>query len=116
MLTAYYSKDCDSETIFADLEIGKSPNLKKHLNRYDVIYLDVQWCMEPAGGPEYVLSYIVEKTISELRVYYSNILSDNIKSLPEALSCIHAVLGKKFVILLSGRCFDLFDSSWLFGL
>ena len=26
MLTAYYSKGCDSETIFADLEIGKSPN------------------------------------------------------------------------------------------
>ena len=73
MLTAYYSKGCDSETIFADLEIGKSPDFKKHLNQYDVIHLDVQWCMEPAGGPECVLSYIVEKTISELRVYYPNI-------------------------------------------
>ena len=63
MLTAYYSKDCDSEAIFDDLEIGKRPDFKKHLNQYDVIHLDVQWCMEPAGGPEYVLSYIAEKTI-----------------------------------------------------
>ena len=39
MLTAYYSKGCDSETIFADLEIGKSPDFKKHLNQYDVIHL-----------------------------------------------------------------------------
>ena len=29
MLTAYYSKGCDSETIFADLEISKSPDFKK---------------------------------------------------------------------------------------
>ena len=100
MLTAYYSKGCDSETIFADLEIGKSPDFKKHLNQYDVIHLDVQWCMEPAGGPECVLSYIVEKTISELRVYYPNILPDHMKSLPEALSCIYAASGKKFVIII----------------
>ena len=39
MLTAYYSKGCDFETIFADLEIGKSPDFKKHLNQYDVIHL-----------------------------------------------------------------------------
>lgn len=39
MLTAYYSKGCDSETIFADLEISKSPDFKKHLNQYDVILL-----------------------------------------------------------------------------
>ena len=100
MLTAYYSKGCDSETIFADLEISKSPDFKKHLNQYDVIHLDVQWCMEPAGGPEYVLSYIVEKTISELRMYYPSILPDHMKSLPEALSRIHAASGKKFVIII----------------
>ena len=41
MLTAYYSKGCDSETIFADLEIGKSPDFKKHLNQYDAIHLDI---------------------------------------------------------------------------
>ena len=100
MLTAYYSRGCDSEAMFAGLEISKDVNFKKHLNQYDVIHLDVQWCMEPAGGPECVLSYIVEKTISELRVYYPNILPDHMKSLPEALSCIYAASGKKFVIII----------------
>lgn len=43
MLTAYYSKGCDSENMFSDLEIAKAPDFKKHLNKYDVIHIDIQW-------------------------------------------------------------------------
>ncbi len=42
----------------------------------------------------------MEKTINELRMYYPDILPDHMKSLPEALSCIHAASGKKFVIII----------------
>ena len=76
MLTAYYSKGCDSEAMFSKLEISKCEDFKKHLNKYDVIHLDIQWCMEPAGGPERIVSYISEKTISELKVYYHDVLDD----------------------------------------
>ena len=55
MLTAYYSRGCNSEAMFADLEISKNTDFKKHLNQYDVIHLDIQWCMEPAGGAEQVV-------------------------------------------------------------
>ena len=43
MLTAYYSRGCDSEAMFAGLEISKSADFQKHLNKYDVIHIDVQW-------------------------------------------------------------------------
>ena len=42
MLTAYYSRGCNSEEMFAGLEISKSADFKKHLNQYDVIHLDIQ--------------------------------------------------------------------------
>ncbi len=100
MLTAYYSKGCDSEAMFEGLEISKSADFKKHLNKYDVIHLDIQWCMEPAGGPEHIVSYISEKTIAELKEYYPNVLSEQTKSLPESLSQINATIGKKFVIII----------------
>ena len=100
MLTAYYSKGCDSEEMFSDLEISKSPDFKEHLNKYDVIHLDIQWCLEPAGGPEHVLSYICEKTIEELREYYPSELPEGINSLPEALSRIHTLTGKKFIVII----------------
>ena len=42
MLTAYYSKGCDSQELFAGLKISEAPDFKKHLNQYDVIHLDIQ--------------------------------------------------------------------------
>ena len=58
MLTAYYSRGCDSTQMFAGLEISRDPNFEKYLNKYDVIHWDVQWCIEPAGGAEQVVSYL----------------------------------------------------------
>lgn len=100
MLTAYYSRGCDSEEMFSSLAISKSPDFKKHMNQYDVIHLDIQWCMEPAGGPERVVSYITEKTIEELKEYYPAELPEKIGSLPEALSRIHTAAGKKFIVII----------------
>lgn len=100
MLTAYYSRGCDSEEMFAELEISKNADFKKHLNQYDVIHLDIQWCMEPAGGPEQIVAYISEKTIAELKEYYPDVLMEKTKSLPEALSRINAALGKKFIVII----------------
>ena len=100
MLTAYYSKGCDSEAMFAGLEISKSADFKKHLNKYDVIHIDIQWCIEPAGGVENVVSFISEKTISELDTYYPNILAEKTISLPDALSQINTAVGKKFIIII----------------
>lgn len=49
MLTAYYSKGCNSEEMFSRLEISQAEDFRKHLNQYDVIHFDVQWCMMDAG-------------------------------------------------------------------
>ena len=37
MLTAYYSRACDSEKLFEGLEISRKNDFKKHLNKYDAI-------------------------------------------------------------------------------
>ena len=100
MLTAYYSRGCNSEEMFAGLEICKSADFKKHLNQYDVIHLDIQWCIEPAGGPERVVSYISEKTIAELAEYYPGVLKEKTESLPEVLSRINGATGKKFIVII----------------
>ena len=41
MLTAYYSRNCDSKEIFKDLDIAEDPSFEQHLNQYDVICLDI---------------------------------------------------------------------------
>ena len=100
MLTAYYSRGCDSRAMFSDLSIGQNPDFEKHLNQYDVIHLDIQWCLEPAGGAGLVVSFITTETIRELREYYPNILPEKLNSLPDALSYINTATGRKFIIII----------------
>ena len=100
MLTAYYSKGCNSEKMFSELEISKSHDFKKHLNQYDVIHMDIQWCIEPAGSPEYVISFLSKNIIAELNEIYPNILSKDITSLPDALSRINSSTKKKFIVII----------------
>ena len=100
MLTAYYSKGCSSREMFSNLGISKAEGFEKHLNQYDVLHWDIQWCMEPAGGPEKIVSYISEQTISELKEYYTHILPEKIRSLPESLSRINAATGTKFIVII----------------
>ena len=100
MLTAYYSKACNSSEMFSNLEINKNPDFMEHLNKYDVIHFDVQWCMMAAGGPENIVSYITEQTIQELREFYPDDLPNDINSLPEALSKINNATGNKFVVII----------------
>ena len=100
MLAAYYSKGCDSREMFSTLKISESIGFEKNINKYDVINIDIQWCIEQAGGSENVVSYITEKTICELREYYPNELSEKIESLPEALSVINSMNGTKFIIII----------------
>lgn len=100
MLTAYYSKGCDSRPIFSKLQIGKSPDFEKYLNRYDVIHLDVQWCMEPAGGAQQVVSYITKSILEELRAVYPDVVPEQTRSVPEALSQIYVEKKKKFVVII----------------
>ena len=100
MLTAYYSKGCDSADIFADYEISHAGDFRQHLNKYDVIHLDIQWCLAPAKGVAGVVSYIEKSVIAELKEKYSDIISEETVSLPEAMSEIYTVTGNKFIVII----------------
>ena len=100
MLTAYYSKGCDSSRIFEGLAISKDAGYQKYRNQYDVIHFDVQWCMDPAGGPENVVAYITKSIIGELREIYGEQIPEQMTSLADVLSWLNTVAGKKFIIII----------------
>ena len=100
MLTAYYSKGCNSETMFSDLSIVQSPDFKMHLNKYDVIRIDIQWFLANCSNADEVIAFIIDSVLTELKGIYPGILSDNIKTLPNALSLIRETNGQKFIIII----------------
>ena len=100
MLAAYYSKGADSEEMFFDLEIGKTEDFKKHLNKYDVIHIDVQWFLTNCEEAENVVAYITRIVLDELREIYPEILSEDVRSLPDGLSRVKDKTGQKFIIII----------------
>lgn len=100
MLSAYYSKGCDSAAMFEKLDIGKKPSFRKHLNKYNVIHFDVQWCMMDAKSAEQTVSYINRHLLDELRAEYPSIIPDNTETAYGAMSCINAACGDKFIVII----------------
>ena len=100
MLAAYYSKGAESEKMFSDLEIGQSEDFKKHLNKYDVIHIDVQWFLINCEDADNVVPYITRVVLDELREVYPEILRQEVVSLPDALSLVKDKTGQKFIIII----------------
>ena len=100
MMTAYYSKGCDSKQMFSRLKISEKDSYEENLNKYDVIHFDVQWCIEPAGSVEKVVSFITENVINELRVTFPDICPKENITLPDMLSRIYDATGRKFIVII----------------
>ena len=100
MLTAYYSKGCNSEKMFEGRSISSSKSFKEHLNKYDVIHFDVQWCCMDATAPDKTVTYINQNIIKELNEIYPDIVPENTQTAYGAMSCIHTALGKRFIVII----------------
>ena len=62
MLTAYYSRGCDSKEMFQNLKIAKTDSFEKHLNQYNVIHINMQEFLSESDCMEEMLQ-MIQKTI-----------------------------------------------------
>lgn len=100
MLVAYYSRGCNSEKMFEEMYIGKKDCFKEHLNKYDVIRIDIQWFLSPSKTVDTLVQRIEHSVVAELKEYYSKELKEKDSSLAEALAIIHKETGRKFIIII----------------
>lgn len=88
MLSAYYSKQCDSRAMFQELKIAEDPSYEEYINQHDVIFLNIQQFMRGAGTPDNLVNYIEMKVLAEIRKAYSCVREEE-RSLPDALMTIY---------------------------
>ena len=86
------------------MEIAKDPDFKTHLNKYDVIYLDMQSFELDEEESNNYIETLNKKVTRELIRLYPDLLSDapNSLNLPKALS----ILNKKFVFIILPEIFS----------
>lgn len=66
MLTAYYSKGCDSRELFSQYKISKSDSFEKHINKYNVIHINMVEYLTEAKSIENLIKYIEDDIIGEI--------------------------------------------------
>lgn len=113
MLSAFFSKGCDSKEMFKGLKISESKNYQDHLNKYDVIYWDMNSIRDNfmayiddsslhIEGIDDIVDYMQYVTLHELKKHeqFNEIInSDSLigkKSLKQAI----AVTKNKFVLIM----------------
>ena len=99
MLAAYYSCGCDSRALFKGFKIEGSADFLKHLNQYEVIYLNMQQFLIRARD-QGVTDYLERVILEEMRDVYEELFPASETILAAALEKIYSVTKKKFVILI----------------
>ena len=98
MLCAYYDRTCDSSMLFHDLAIAKDTDYIKHLNQYDVIYVDITGVRPFSNNYRSIASYLNQKITEELKDAYPKIKSD--LDLPYALDSVVNLTGNRFIMII----------------
>ena len=73
MLAAYYSQGCDSEKMFAGLEISEDKNFRTHLNQYNTLVLNMQEFLSRTGDVKSLLLRMQKMLMRELNNEYPDV-------------------------------------------
>ena len=99
MLTAYYSRGCDSREMFENLKISKADSFEKHLNKYNVISFDMQKFLVKTENVKEMLRLMEQKILKDIKKEYSDILDDE-EDLISTLEIVFAETGVPFVFII----------------
>ncbi len=98
MLAAYYSCGEDTSTMFENLKIASAESYKEHLNRYDVIKINMQLFLSTTHNVEEMLEVFQKRIVRELKRAYPDIVEGD--SLIWAMTDIYMETNRPFVILI----------------
>ena len=100
MLTAYYSRGCDSREMFSKYKIAKVDSFEKHLNKYNVIHINMVDFLSEASSIEEMIGEIQKAILFELTDEFSDVRFYDDTKLARSLKDIFAKHGVPFVFII----------------
>ena len=97
MIDAYYSRGCDSSTLFDDTRIAESADYRKYMNQYNVIHLDISSVWD--FHKEDLIESIHDRVCEDFQKEYADTLNYG-KDLYLLIQEIYAGTGIPFVIII----------------
>ncbi len=103
MISAYYSKGCDTKEIFSKMKIGDVPGYEDNLNKFNVIKLDLNGWYQRSLIEENrtdVIKYIQEEVLEEFREAFPSIEFKQGTSIATNIQKVYGKTGEKFIIII----------------
>jgi len=98
MLAAYYGCGEDTSAMFENLKIASAESFKEHLNRYDVIKINMQLFLSTSHNVEEMLEVLQKRVVRDLKRTYPDIVDG--ESLIWAMTDVYMATNRPFVILI----------------
>ncbi len=100
MLSAYYSRGCDSKELFSKLEVAKSENFEKHLNKYNTVFLNMQELLSRSKDIDNLLERIKKLVMRDLKKEYPDIDYFDETDLVESMQDVYEETKCPFVVII----------------
>lgn len=100
MLTAYYSRGCDSEELFSGLMIAEDASFQKYRNCYDVISVNMQEFLSRTNDVNQILTLLKKRILWELLEEYPDYRVFDSSDLVGTIQDIYANSRIPFVIII----------------
>lgn len=100
MLSAYFSKGCDSRNLFAPYKISSDQSFESNLNKLNVIQIDMNSEYRNAFEKDSFLDNLTQKVIIEIKQEFPDVNFNQESSIADAILSVYAANGERFVIIL----------------
>ena len=100
MLAAYYSRGCDSKEMFSKYKISADPCFEKHLNKYNVIHINMVNFLGESKNIDEMIQFICEDIIDEIIEQYPDLNMPRRKTLLNVLNKAFAQYKIPFIFII----------------
>lgn len=100
MLTAYYSRGCDSRELFTGLKIAQDEAFEKYLNQYDLIFLNMQEFLSQSSDMEELIGLVKKSILWEIEMEYSEVRFFDLTNLTRTMQDLYQNTKRPFVIII----------------
>lgn len=104
LISAYYSKGCDTRSIFSQMKVGQVSGFDKYLNKLNVIKLDMNGLYQNAiqmGRCEFMMADLHKTVTDEFKEQFQQIrFSKSDNSINQSILKVYKETGEKFVIII----------------
>ena len=100
MLAAYYSRGCDSKEMFSKYKISADPCFEKHLNKYNVIHINMVNFLGESNNIDEMIQFISDDIIDEVIEQYPDLNMPRRKTLLNVLNKAFAQFKIPFIFII----------------